>query len=573
MTGGESMELEYVLKAVRKYWLLVVAFAVAGAAAAVLLVPEREPEYEATALVLVAPGSDEGAPGDRYVMSQMAVLQTPQMTAGAIEAAGVALSPDEVSEAVDFEQQPGTDVVQITATAATAETAQAIANGYVDAYFETLEARVASSGPDREIEILDRTIAVIEEQIRRADEEIAAVLQPYFEAPAEGEGPRQVPALEQIAPALATERNVLGNQYTEVLRRRTELEFAPRPEIRSQVVQRAELPSAPVDPSGRLLTLALVAAGLFGGVLVATALARSSRRVLDAVEVSAILGAPIAASVKRQRSLARGRLEQPAQMSPAMHDSINQVCVQAERQAVPGVTLSVVVAGTQNGSGATTVATAMAYRYAELGSKVLLVNADHIRGDTSRRADLRAEGLSALVEGDRGEPDQQPRLTGSPMDAFTHTDVPNLIVVGYDERSSPMTRRARVDVMEVMEAARKYADVVIFDTGPILDSVSSIKLAQHADVTVLVVPVRRQRSEPLRIIARQLEGHDGLLLPVTTSGVRTSRTSRSRVGRSGHDVRSDRDDPPSHTGPVTEPAERAATREHEETTEAGGRLT
>lgn len=553
------MELEYVLKAVRRHWLVVVAFALAGVLAAVLLVSEGEPEYEATALVLVAPGSDGGQPGDRFVMSQMAVLQTPQMTVRALESAGVTLTPEEASEAVEFEQQVGTDVVAVTATAATPETAQAIANGYIDSYFEMLEERAASAGPDREIEVLDRTIEAIETQIRLVDDEIAAVLQPYLDPPADGDGPRQVPALAQIAPALATERDVLGGQYNEVLRRRTELEFAPQPEIRSQVVQRAELPTTPVEPSGRLLTVALIVAGLFGGVLAATVLARSSRRVLDDAEVAATLGVPIAASVKRQRSLSRGRLEQPAQMSTAMHDSINQACVQAERQAVPGVTLAVVVTGTQQGSGATTVATAMAYRYAELGSRVLLVDADHFRDGDAPRTDLWTDDLKALMESDRADGELPARSTQS-IDAFTHTDVPNLIVVGHNASAVPMNRRARLDVMEVMEAARRYADVVIFDTGPILDSVSSIKLAQHADVTVLVVPVRRQRRASLRVIARQLEDHDGLLLPVTTNGARRRVGGGDGGRRSTHDATSAQD-PGASTA-----------RTPDEAAEAGGRV-
>jgi Mrp family chromosome partitioning ATPase len=209
----------------------------------------------------------------------------------------------------------------------------------------------------------------------------------------------------------------------------------------------------------------------------------------------------------------------------------------------------------------------MAYRYAELGSKVLLVDADHVRGGTARTADPGADEFTALVEGERGDGDKRTPSTRWPIDAFTHTDVPNLIVVGHDASAAPMTRRARLDVMEVMEAARKYADVVIFDTGPILDSVSSIKLAQHADVTVLVVPVRRQRRGPLRVIARQLEGHDGLLLPVTTDGAR--RVRRSRRAGDGDDVRT-------HRGPAeaaeSEPADASSARPSEEAADSSGRV-
>jgi Mrp family chromosome partitioning ATPase/capsular polysaccharide biosynthesis protein len=524
------MELEYVAKAARRYWVVVAVFLALGLFATMLL-PTRQPVYEATSQVLVAPATNQGQPGDRFVMGQVVVMQSPLVTSRAIDLAGLDMSIAEARQIVEFQQRPGTDVVDIVATDDNPQTAADLANGYVDAYFELLRQEAAADVVTAETEALDQRIAEMEEAIRVADEQIADVLMPFLEAADDAEGPRQIPALEQIAPTLATERQILGGQYAELLRRRADVEFTARPQIRSEIVQRAELPTEPVDLSSRLLLIALPLAGLFVGILAATVAGRSSKRVLDDIEVASVLGAPIAATIRRRTF--RRPADHAIGVPPALVDPINQLCVQAERGAIPGAPMTVVVSGTQASAGVTTVATAMASRYAEMGSKVLLVDADHVQGDISRTFDVRADGLSALVDHEVRELEAGPTDSSSPTDssnaasadesggrpsgAFTPTEIPNLVVVGHDV-GTPSGSRPRRDAVEIMEAARRHADVVIFDSGPMLDSVSSARLARYADVAVLVVPVRRQRRRPLEAIARQLDTRAGLLLPVATYG-------------------------------------------------------
>jgi Mrp family chromosome partitioning ATPase len=533
------MELEYVLKAIRRYWYIVAIFVVAGLLAGSALTPEAETRYEATALVLVAPSSNGGQAGDRFVASQVVVLQSPQLAAGAAELAEADdVTADEARRSVTFEQRPGSDVVEIVASSPDPERAQAIANGYVDAYFAVLEQQADTGQINEELEALERSIDRIEEDIRLADEEIAEVLAPFLLAGDGDGGPGQVPALEQIAPALATERQILGGQYTELLRRRTDLQFTARPEIRSEVLQRAELPVEPVDTSSRLLLVAFPFAGIFLGVLAATVVARTSRRVLDDVEVSETLGEPIAATVTAPWSFKRHSLERPEDVPARMRNAINHLCVQAERRAVPGTTMAVVVAGSQAKSGASSVATVMAHRYAEAGSKVLLVHADHAGGGVSRQFDVGADGLTALGDRTGTEADGHDAVEPLSADDITAAPISNLVVAHPAGTSAPASPHSRLDVAEMMDAARKYVDVVIFDSGQILESISSAKLARFADVTVLVVPVRRQHRRPLVAIARQLAEREGLLIPVTTRGFGRRRASHVDGGR-GPEVESE----------------------------------
>ena len=142
------MELEFVWKATRRYWAVVAVCGLLGVAAAVLLAPSVAVRYQSTALVLILSG-EGGSAGDRYVSSELVILQSPPIAERAAELAGVSMSPSAIAENVTFAQIPGTDVVRIIAASPSPTEAQAIANGYVDAY---LDARSALGSADQNID-------------------------------------------------------------------------------------------------------------------------------------------------------------------------------------------------------------------------------------------------------------------------------------------------------------------------------------------------------------------------------------------------------------------------------------
>ena len=130
-----------------------------------------------------------------------------------------------------------------------------------------------------------------------------------------------------------------------------------------------------MPPGGKKL---VVLGGFGGAVLAASAallIARYSGRLLDNVHAEEILGVPVLHDLRRNRSLSGDPLaaleELPARLVPV----VDQVCVRAEAAASMSQSLTLAVVGAQEDSGTTTLALALAGRYALQGSIVIVVDA------------------------------------------------------------------------------------------------------------------------------------------------------------------------------------------------------
>lgn len=505
------MELEYVAKAVRRFWPVVLLSLLLGVLAGQFLQPSSEARYESSALLLLVPFTGSGldiAAGDRFVASQLVVLESPPLAVRAAELASLPMPGPEAALAVTFVQIPGTDVVRIVASSGSPGDAQALANGYLDAYVERAEESV---GADRDSDptLLDPALTEIERQLAQLDEQIQAALAPYVEAATAA----PIPGIEQIAPALATRREVLVETYRELLGRRSTLEFEPQAEAANQIIQRAGLPTTPIDDSDPLLSIAVPVAALLFGIAVATVLARSSRRILDRAEVVELLGIPFAATVPSERALRHGSILQLKRLPDEYRAVVNVLCVQAEAQGgTLDSRLTVLVTGSRRVSGTTTLAAAMASRFGELGLTVALIDLDFDRPDLSTYLAVPGDGLSALVNGEL--------LDGDPSDGqfhespgFSPTPWPNVAVVGR-QPGIGQVRPQRAELLAALDTAVDRADVVVLDAGPMLAASAAALLAQQTDVVVLAVPVRGQARGPLKIVARQLVSVMPHVLPV-----------------------------------------------------------
>lgn len=502
-------------KAVRRFWPIVLLLLVLGIVVGQLIQPQSVPRYESTALLLIAPTSDAGgsAEGDRYVASQLVVLESPPLAARATEFAEVGMTEQEIAAVVNFAQIPGTDVVRIVASSGTPQDSQAISNAYLDAY---LERTGSTDGGATESGQLAESIERINGRLDEVAAQIEAVMAPFVQGAATSPD-ALIPTVEQIAPALATEREVLLDTYTQLLSRQTAIEFGPEQPSGRQAIQRAELPTSPTVESSRALSVAIVAAMTLLGVVAATVLARISRRVLDGKEVSDSLGVPFAATIPPERVLRTRALFKVQSLPEEYRAVVNELCVQVESQGTLDDVLTVLVSGTQRVSGSTTLATAIAARFGELGSRVLLVDLDFDQPDVSKCFGVQADALGLLanakVTNDKDGQWLEEVLTATPLT--------NVAVAGR-RPGAGSSRPQRAELLAALEAAGRFADVVVLDGGPILNSPAASVMAPHADVIVLAVPVRRQERASLQVVSRQLLPLTAHLLPVSTPRLRRS---------------------------------------------------
>lgn len=517
------MELEYVARVVRRFWPAVLLSVVLGVALGLLVRPNSTPMYDSSALMIVVPNASSASgsvAGDRYISSQIVVLQSPPMDARANAIADLGMSDETLSRLVKFAQIPGTDVVRITATLDSPERAQTVANAYLDAYQDLVQS-TAESDVDRNPGKIDNSIAEIEAQFVDIDRRIADALTQYY---ANNPGLTEQVAPEQAAPAIAAEREVLLEKYRDLLRRRTTLDFEPADSISDQIIQRAELPEVPNPQSSRKFILAVPFAMLLLGVAVATMLARSSRKVLDGTEVTEVLKVPITAIIPQVNPPRDGFVAHFEEAPDELTDIVNEVCVQAEAQSSSRPTLTVLVTGTQRESGTSTLAVAIAARFGDLGSKVLLIDLDFEHPDISERFGVVGDGIRALLGLDVEE--RTARHATKPSAAFTYvrvvpdpapklvsTPMANVSVVGR-EPGLGAVRPLRADILSAFEAAMLRADVVVIDAGPMLVASASAVLSHHVDAVVLAVPVKQQERASLRVASRQLTSVRSHLLPV-----------------------------------------------------------
>jgi Mrp family chromosome partitioning ATPase/capsular polysaccharide biosynthesis protein len=518
------MELEYVAKAVRRFWPVVLLCALFGIIAGQILQPSSAPRYESTALLLIVPSSETSsgaAAGDRYVASQLVVLESPPMAARAAEISGVPLTDGTGAQTVSFIQIAGTDVVRVVASTGSPEESQAVANAFVEAYIERTD---TTSGADETLGAteIETSLSEIERQLGELDVRIEEAMAPFVQS--SGDNPDvAIPTIEQVAPALATEREVLLESYRGLLSQRTQLEFEPPAEAESQVVQRAQLPTAPIAESSPVLALALPVVGLLCGIGLATVLARVSRRVLDSAEVTEFLGVPFAATLPGERALRTRSLFQLEQLPDEYETAVSELCVQVEAKGKLDTSLTVLVTGSQRVAGSTTLAAAMAVRFGAQGSTVALFDLDFDQPDLSKCFGVDGDGISLLVDG-----------AGLPK----LTPLANVAVVGRRPGLGHQ-RPQRAELLFALDAAAEQADVVVVDAGSMLSGPAAAVLAQHVDAVVLTVPVWNQERASLRVVAHQLAAVRAQLLPVAMP--RLKRSDRLPVGTasSGADGASD----------------------------------
>lgn len=531
------MELSFVLNAIKRYWWVVVACVVFGMLAGQTFQRTSKSGYESTAVLLIAEPtasiSDSfDAGGDRYVLGQLSVLGSESLADRVATTLADGLTAQQLQEMVAITQVPGTDIIEITVTADEPDVAVEVASTFVSEYFSAIRAQIEEAqAPD--LEALENQLTNLREQLQKVDDQLKVIFADLLSA-----GPtQQIPPTEQVAPELASDRQILLSQIERVAIARDQIALNSRLRISSQVVQEAS-DAVLQTPMSKAL---LIGAGMFSGVLlgiaVAIVLAGLSRTALDERQIEEILGRPIVGEFPRARALAANRRAAVDALPANVARFVDSVAVQAEANATVGKSFTVAVVGMERSSGTTTLAAALAARYAHSGSRVLLVDADPNDPEITRLFAGRTAGIPALLAGAGRHDGQSLGRVGSRLpEAFAPTSVAGLSVVGLGDKGSEGSLRRQV-LPDLIATASNHAHVVVFDAGPLLDTATTVHLAQLVDAVVLAVPMRRVLNRTVSSVGERLQGRAGELLPVLVPAHRRrARDTARRAGGSDHAV-------------------------------------
>lgn len=472
-------------------------------------------EFESTALVLVQPSDNLVSPAqanapDRFVASQISVLESNQiaeLVAGTLGGEETAFT---VSEALEVTQQEESDVVEVTATTDNAERSQAIAQTTANVYIAELNRRVETLFAPEQDELAEE-LEDIDDSLADVNERLSEAAGPFLAQIGE-DAPLPIPSIEVLDPAAATQRSTLLAERATITARLDRLAGAAENAVNSETLQEAELPEEPIGNALAPLRYAIAIVFALLGVAVALLATRFSGTVIDQRDIETSLRRPIEARLPKSQSLS-GTLSNALTIDPSeteVTQSLDRLASRIELATDIRGARIIGVGGSQNGSGSSTVAAALAARFSQRGNRTVLVDAD---------------ALDARITHELGAPPMLHRTDFESATAADYGETPhsNLITLGIDQ--SDRTRRIRASALG--RGLRARTDVIVIDLGPMLSSTSASQLMDEIDLLVITFPQKHQPNAGLEQIARTFSGVSDKILPVVVD------VPSSRGGSSG----------------------------------------
>ncbi|WP_298459302.1 hypothetical protein [uncultured Cellulomonas sp.] len=463
------MELGIVAAAVRRWSVLILVLGLVGALGAVVVAGTLDERYRASATLLLDPTAvlvpgQRIATGDpeRYVDSQLRVLTSAALAErAAAELSGT--SAQDVQDALTLTQITGSDVVDVTAEAQTAEAARDLANAVAFAYVTT-RGEESSSARQEQIQALDSQIADLESSL----------------------SPAAVPDSASSA------QQLLADQIADLQSQRNALVLPTAVQDRTAVIDPAIAPTSSQTPSTLLVALGGAALGLLAGAILATVREAQHPHVMGPADAQSLLDTASVVDI----TVDRGR--RPGAAAGTRHG----------RDGSPGggtslaATISgglagssprrLAVCGVADASASWDVAVSLGDALARQGERVALVALAH---------------ATAAAGGPAGR-----AATGDHAAKWTRAD--------GGRSGMSVWRPTSAEPLSAEEVRDHVADVsgdhdaVVVQAPPVLHSPLVAHLAADVDAVLLAVVAGAERNDDLLLAHRTLIGRGAPVHPV-----------------------------------------------------------
>ncbi len=402
------------------------------------------------------------------------LIDSPAVAERAAQTVDEGVTRDELIATTNVEPIPESNIVTVTASGPTAESAAARANAFAEAAVAQRRAAIASN-------------------IEAVTTELRASL-------AEAENSE---AAANISNTIATLNAFRASGNATI-----------------QLDSPASPPSSPSSPRPVLVLFGALIAGLLIGIGLTYAARVLDPRLRREEQLRALFNLPVLARIRRERPGA-GPLT-PERLSPVARETYRtlRATVAATSPDERGPR-SILVSSSGPSEGKSTTAINLAASLALAGHRVILIDADLRRPAIGR----------ALGIGDR--PGVVSVLLGrvaladalEPIGAYRdnlQVLVADKTGAGYaDLFSLPAAKR-------LLEEADSLADYVVIDSPPLADVVDALPLARHADAVLLVARLKQSRVSKIRELAELLASSG--VRPIGLALVGVPRTERDDYG-------------------------------------------
>lgn len=484
MSRDRGSDIEGVLVALRRRWRLVALCSLLAAGSAFAVSELRAPTYEATAKLLFrdpgfdqrifgAPVIDTGEDPDRAASTNVELVSldvVAERTADSLT--GQELDAEKVSDRVEVAAEGQSSVVAITATAHDAEAAAELANTFAETY-----------------------IAFRREADRAKIADARKIVQQELDKLGGHEGN-------------VRERRLLQEQLSD-LRTLEALQTG-----NAELVQPAIVPDEPASPRVALNALGGLALGLLAGLGLALLSERLDRRLQEIGDVEAVNTGPVLTAVPISEAL--GHDPQGGELPAPVRQAFWMLVARLRYLNVDRTLQTVVVTSHGENEGKTTIASHLALAAAEMGNKVLLLEADLHSGDIAPRFSMQPNpGLSEVLT-QQASIDEAIRR-GPQLDG--RSQVVDILPAGSFP-PNPLALIESAEMRRLLEELKGRYELIVIDAPPLMAVPDAIPLVRSADGVLVVARLGQTTRDALANLCNQLDDFDVQALGVVVNAVK-----------------------------------------------------
>jgi capsular exopolysaccharide synthesis family protein len=518
------MELrQYAAIAWRWSWLLILGAVLAGAAA-FLASRAQTPVYEAKATVLVNQAQAVTGP----TFSDVQANQQLTKTYGQIVTSGPVLEQvaeqsdltfDELRKKVSGSARRDTQLIDITVRDTDPERATRLANLASDAFAQEVQAAQTGRQTAAEQELVLQA-AVLREAVGERQQRIAQlnVAQP---------GPPDPQRAAELA-AVTSQLETLRQNLARVEDNLQGLRIERVKHVNSVTpINPARAPTEPVSPRVLFNTVLALMVGLIVAAGIVAVVEYLDDTVKTAADVSRVAGLVTLGTIQRFKQPERSKGGRPdgggEALPPVAAPDTQSPTAEAYRMVRTNLEFArggrrnqtLLVTSALPGEGKSTTSANLAIAQAQTGRRVLLVDADMRRPSIHRMFGIpNATGLSTLFVM------EQP----APAGLLRPTALESLVVLPTGPLPpNPAELLSSERMAEIIELLKAQADVVIFDSPPLLSVADALSLAARLDGVVLVVDAGRTRSGMLARATELLMQAQARIFGVVLNRVKVGR--------------------------------------------------
>lgn len=446
-----------------------------------------------------------------------------------VKQASIPLSEQQVLAGITTAIVGDTQFFRITATAADAPTAQVLAATAAEVLVAENTARQQAEqaqinqqrnpSPERQqlLELgksLQADLEFYTLEIQQTQNQIANLRQDQ----ASEDTDKQLTSLQDTLTGLQSARNSTLSALAQVQAALIDRNAATSPNVDTAVIVDAAPLGAALPLNLERNLLLAIALGLIIAAGIALLLEYLDDAVRSTDEVSALLGVPALTSIGRiDEREAPDKLVIKGDAARA-HNAEAYVAlrVNLEFASVDRPARTVVVTSAGPGEGKSTTAANLALAMAQAGKRVVLVDTDLRRPSLHKVFDIPNErGVTTALFAPEGKVDEH---------LLIRRDIANLLLMPSGPLPpNPTELLGSQRMASLFEALKGEADVVIYDTPPLLAVVDAALLARVCDATLLVVLANQTQRNALRRVAEQLGQSGAHLIGFVLNKVSTGR--------------------------------------------------